>query len=549
MQGIDVILHKNKQFTVQNIEDYKVIGSENNSTTITVHFPEEYENYSKRVDFKNIKGEKWTIALYIPEEETKQYDENFDKNNFSFTLPRQVTIKGELKIQFIAYLTDESESFVPFELLKIDVKDDIMYVKKGASDNPDLIVKAYENSNKALELSREAFDKIDKAEKDAESAKNSAATANASALVAKIKATAAQTSAENAETSAASAKASATSAANSAQQASNISSNALSVANSANSKSSSAVTTANNANKNSATALENSTTAKTNSEQALATSNFSLEKSEQAIATANEAKEISSEALEQVVDKMGTKVFLGSNDKPESNLSFSSNPQDQIDEIKNNTTAIKNDSGGFSCGENSVKEKGFNFRGFTLCDENGKIPVARLFDAIYPVGSIYISTNNTNPGILFGGNWEAYAQGRTLVGNGTSDQQFIAGSTGGESNHTLTVKEMPSHTHTQNSHSHNNTISIGAHSHTTSVKTRNNTAGISKDYGTNGDHFCGQTGGTLVWTSSWSRTDDATPSYSITNASSTATNQNTGGGESHNNLQPYIVTYIWRRTS
>lgn len=558
MQGIDVVLHKNKQFTVQNVEDYKVIGSENNSTTITVHFPEEYENYSKRVDFKNIKGEKWTIALYIPEEETKQYDENFDKNNFSFTLPRQVTIKGELKIQFIAYLTDESESFVPFELLKIDVKDDIMYVKKTASDNPDLIVKAYENSNKALELSREAFGTIDKAEKAAEVSKNSAVSALESATSAKERAEESKISAENSELYAKNAKENSDNAVNMSNQAINVSNEALNVANNANAGSNTAIATANSANAKSETALEASTTAKTNSEEALTNSNTALENSEQAITTANEAKKISGEALEQVVDKMGTKVFLGSNEKPESNLSFSSNPQDQIDEIKNNTTAIKNDSGGFSCGENSVKEKGFNFRGFTLCDENGKIPVARLFDAIYPVGSIYISTNETNPGILFGGNWEAYAQGRTIVGNGTSDKDFIAGSTGGESTHTLTSEEMPSHTHIQNQHTHgadqkNFNFWFSQFTHKDNqpetdfigcFKNADNTNVQLKqlDYNNNTDAIgSGNRWGYRKVSVTWNHKPV------IQNA--TGTNQNTGGGEAHNNLQPYIVTYIWRRVS
>ena len=70
MQGIEVTLLRNKQYVAQNQEDYKVIGNENNATTILVHFPEEYESYSKRVDFKNIRNEKWTIALYTPEDET-----------------------------------------------------------------------------------------------------------------------------------------------------------------------------------------------------------------------------------------------------------------------------------------------------------------------------------------------------------------------------------------------------------------------------------------------------------------------------------------------
>lgn len=66
----------------------------------------------------------------------------------------------------------------------------------------------------------------------------------------------------------------------------------------------------------------------------------------------------------------------------------------------------------------------------------------------YPVGSIYMSVNATNPStILGGGTWERIAQGRTLIGEGTSDKTFSAGAKGGESAHALSTSEMPSHSH------------------------------------------------------------------------------------------------------
>ena len=64
------------------------------------------------------------------------------------------------------------------------------------------------------------------------------------------------------------------------------------------------------------------------------------------------------------------------------------------------------------------------------------------FDKIYPIGSIYISANNTNPHDLFGGTWEQLRD-RFLLGCGTKEN----GTVGGEENHTLTVAEMPSHNH------------------------------------------------------------------------------------------------------
>ena len=64
------------------------------------------------------------------------------------------------------------------------------------------------------------------------------------------------------------------------------------------------------------------------------------------------------------------------------------------------------------------------------------------FDKIYPIGSIYISANSTNPHDLFGGTWEQLRD-RFLLGCGTKEN----GAIGGEENHTLTVAESPSHNH------------------------------------------------------------------------------------------------------
>ena len=97
MEGIEITLHRNKNYDAVNNEDYRIIAGENNATTISVHFPEEYSHFSKRVDFMNIRKEKWTIGLYTPEDENNVYDENFDKLNFVFTLPTQVTVNGKMK--------------------------------------------------------------------------------------------------------------------------------------------------------------------------------------------------------------------------------------------------------------------------------------------------------------------------------------------------------------------------------------------------------------------------------------------------------------------
>lgn len=122
-----------------------------------------------------------------------------------------------------------------------------------------------------------------------------------------------------------------------------------------------------------------------------------------------------------------------------------------------------------------------------------------VLDAMYPVGSIYMSVNATNPSTIIGGTWERIAQGRTLIGQGTSDQDFEAGTEGGESTHTLTKDEMPKHNHSYS---------------------------LAK--------ADAQAGG-------YDR-------YVCRDRDTTSTGY-AGGDKAHNNLPPYLVVYIWKRTA
>ena len=96
-------------------------------------------------------------------------------------------------------------------------------------------------------------------------------------------------------------------------------------------------------------------------------------------------------------------------------------------------------------------------------DELGGI-VDNILLSVYPVGSIYMSVNNVNPGTLFGGTWEEWGSGRMPIGVNTSDADFdTVEETGGAKSVTLTAAQsgVPAHAHGLNSHTH----SIGAHSH------------------------------------------------------------------------------------
>lgn len=150
-----------------------------------------------------------------------------------------------------------------------------------------------------------------------------------------------------------------------------------------------------------------------------------------------------------------------------------------------------------------------------------------IFDLIYPVGSIYMSVNSTNPTNLFGGTWVTWGQGRVPVGVSTSGTFNTVEKTGGSETHTLTIAQMPSHTHTQNSHRHNYgrpALFGGEDSDDGTIFTPRYTGRTSSQY----------KGNSNGWTEM---------SYT------TATNRNTGGGGSHNNLQPYITCYMWKRTA
>ena len=84
--------------------------------------------------------------------------------------------------------------------------------------------------------------------------------------------------------------------------------------------------------------------------------------------------------------------------------------------------------------------------------------------AAHPVGSLYWSSKNTNPSQLFGGTWTQIKDKFILAAGDT----YVNGATGGEATVTLTVNQIPSHTHTGPSHTHSFTPSgtVSSHTHT-----------------------------------------------------------------------------------
>ena len=129
---------------------------------------------------------------------------------------------------------------------------------------------------------------------------------------------------------------------------------------------------------------------------------------------------------------------------------------------------------------------------------DAKTTQAAALLAVYPIGSVYTSVVSTNPSTLFGGNWEAFGAGRVMVGLDSGDTDFdTVEETGGAKTHALSIAEMPAHSHTY---------------------TLENTRGTGSPGAGNGDS-----------------------SFSTPNTSTV------GSGGAHNNVQPYIVVYMFKR--
>ena len=164
----------------------------------------------------------------------------------------------------------------------------------------------------------------------------------------------------------------------------------------------------------------------------------------------------------------------------------------------------------------------------------------------YPVGSIYISYSNTNPGSLFGGTWESYGTGKTLVGVDSSQTNFnTVGKTGGANTVTLSIANLPSHTHSIPALS-GKTSSDGAHSHQSPLQT-NDTSASKIDTPAIGQSSWIGNGEKYAWMDSTVLSVGGNHTHTVTtNASATGAS---GSGTAVNNLQPYITVYMWRRVS
>lgn len=155
-----------------------------------------------------------------------------------------------------------------------------------------------------------------------------------------------------------------------------------------------------------------------------------------------------------------------------------------------------------------VSGKGLSTNDYTTEEKN---KLASVLSLVYPVGSIYMSVNSTNPGTLFGGTW-VQLENRFLLGAGSS---YSNGATGGAASVTLSTANLPSHTHEMPTH----------------AVFEDDTASADLGYAS------------VLYNKPSSGTYQG---FSITHSETT---KSTGSRTAHNNMPPYLVVYMWKRTA
>lgn len=133
--------------------------------------------------------------------------------------------------------------------------------------------------------------------------------------------------------------------------------------------------------------------------------------------------------------------------------------------------------------------------------------VQQIMLSVYPVGAIYMSVSATDPAELFGGTWTRWGAGRVPVSVNASDTNFnTVEKTGGAAAVSLTAGQLPAHNHSYTYYTGDGIMTI----------------------------------------------NPSTPGSELaikSLKSVTGTTGNRGSGEAHNNLQPYITCYMWKRTA
>ena len=169
----------------------------------------------------------------------------------------------------------------------------------------------------------------------------------------------------------------------------------------------------------------------------------------------------------------------------------------------------------------------------------------------FPIGFIFISTSATSPAVLYGDTWARWGEGRVPLGIGSSLANTVttfgasaqgainrtaSEEMGGSISHALTTAQLASHNHPM-PHDHRTFVSGGQSQNNGGIGVglvgweRNSFRNVVKT-----SHI--ETGD--VYWENWN------PNTSDTR---TANTSNSGSGTAHNNIQPYITCYMWKKTA
>lgn len=208
--------------------------------------------------------------------------------------------------------------------------------------------------------------------------------------------------------------------------------------------------------------------------------------------------------LAQAVDEIHTLTEEIVNDIPSEPIKEINERLVNLDEnIENIQTDISNNSDNIENAQGRLDDLE------TFLGTDDQIPGSSLFLKAYPVGSIYMSVNATDPASLFGGSWVRLKDRFLLGANNESGEPTYNGvKTGGETSHTLTANEMPAHS----GHIHE----LATSNYYLDIK-------VLSSQGTYGNGWKNESG-------------EAYPVH-----------KTLGGSAAHNNMPPYLAVYMWKR--